>query len=67
VEAVSLFAAAYEAVVEWGMFWWFPVDGVMDVHSGDQHWRVDRRRVSVWYAEQFSAGRAPKLRRDLGH
>ena len=59
VEAVSLVAAAHEAVVEWGRFW-FPADGVIDVHSGDQRWRVGTRRVSAWYNGQFRARLRPE-------
>ena len=58
VEADSLFAAAYAGVLEWAMVSWWKADGVIEVRSGNQQWRVSARRVSAWNSERFRNGKA---------
>jgi hypothetical protein len=47
-DAISLFDAAYRARQQWALFWWFPPDSVIEVHSGSDCWHVRQDRLRVW-------------------
>ena len=52
-EASSLMHAAYAGVEAWATFWWWPSDGVLEVRSGAEVWRVKASRAIAWYSELF--------------
>jgi hypothetical protein len=56
VEADSLYAAEYTAVREWAIVSWWKADGVIEVRSGNQRWRISARRVSAWNSERYRKG-----------
>jgi hypothetical protein len=59
-DAISLFDAAYKAKQQWTMFWWFPLDAVIEVRSGSDCWRVRQDRLRVW-----ASGNARRRRREF--
>lgn len=52
-EATSVFAAAHAGISDWSTFWWYDIEGIIDVRSGDRLWRVRARRVSEWYSQML--------------
>ena len=56
-EASSLMHAAYAGVEAWATFWWWPSDGILEVRSGADVWRVKASRASAWYSERFASRR----------
>ena len=58
-EASSLMHAAYAGVEAeaWSDFCWWPSDGVLEVRSGAEAWRVKVSRAIAWYSERFPGRR----------
>jgi hypothetical protein len=52
-KASRLMQAAYAGVEARAKFWWWPSDGVVEVRSGADVWRVKAPRAITWYSERF--------------
>ena len=57
-EPSSLIYAAYFGVEAWAKFRLWPSDGVLEVRSGAEVWRVKASRAIAWYIERDSSARS---------
>jgi hypothetical protein len=48
VDATSLFDAADEIIRDWNRLWWWSSSSLIEIESGDDHWRVSQDRVRKW-------------------
>ncbi len=54
LQAASLFAAGYEAVQRWAMFWWFDPQALLTIKAGEQEWSINQDSVRKWRQSRVS-------------